>query len=192
MIESKMKLAVAGDAGSFSEEAGRLYSEREGLHVELVYAIDMEGVLTRVDRGDVALGIFPVVNAYGGLVRQAFDAMGRHHFIVVDEFPLDVQQCLMVLPQCTRSEIKNIASHPQALRQCRRTIAREFPKAKIIEWVDTAKAGRDLQAGLLPATTAVIAGARAASLYGLKILEHGIQDIKPNITTFIIVKKYRV
>ena len=108
------------------------------------------------------MGVFPVVNSQGGLVRQAFEAMGRHHFILVDELWLEVQQCLMVLPGLTRLEIKNIATHPQAILQCQRYIKREFPEVKLIEWADTAKAARDLKAGLLPAATAVIAPARSS------------------------------
>ena len=185
----KIRLGVSGDAGSFSEEAGRLYSTREGIDAEIIFAIDMEGALARLDRAEIDLGIFPVVNSQGGLVTQAFEAMGRHEFKLVSELWLEVQQCLMVLPGLRRSEIKNIATHPQAIAQCQRFIKREFPEAKIIEWADTAKAARDLQAGLLPAATAVIAPARVAALYGLELLEYNIQDMRPNLTTFIIVKK---
>jgi len=185
----KIRLGVSGDAGSFSEEAGRLYAGREGIDAEIIFAIDMEGVLARLDRAEIDLGIFPVVNSQGGLVTQAFEAMGRHEFKLVSELWLEVQQCLMVLPGLRRTEIKNIATHPQAIAQCQRFIKREFPEAKIIEWADTAKAARDLQAGLLPAATAVIAPARAATLYGLELLESNIQDMRPNLTTFIIVKR---
>ena len=190
MIESKLKIGVSGDAGSFSEEAGKLYMDRESLNAELVYSIDMEGVLASLERGEINLGIFPVVNSQGGLVHQAFVAMGRHNFTLKDELWLEVQQCLLVLPGLTHKEIKNIATHPQAVLQCQRYIKREFPDAKIIEWADTAKAARDLKAGLLPAATAVIAPARAAGLYGLEILERNIQDMRPNLTTFIVCTNY--
>lgn len=189
MIKTKLKIGVSGDIGSFSEEAGHLYIDREGLKAELVYAIDMEGVLARLERGEIDMGIFPVVNSQGGLVREAFMSMGRRHFTLMDELWLEVQQCLLVLPGLTRAKIKNIATHPQAILQCQRYIKREFPEAKIIDWTDTAKAARDLKAGLLSAATAVIAPARAAKLYDLEILERNIQDMRPNLTTFIIVSK---
>ena len=190
MIEKKIKIGVSGDEGSFSEEAGHLYIDREGLSAELVYAIDMEGVLARLENSEIDMGIFPVVNSQGGLVRQAFTAMGRHHFHLADELWLEIQQCLLILPGQKREEIKNIASHSQAILQCQRYLKREFPEVKLIEWADTAKAARDLKDGLLPKATAVIAPARAASLYGLEILERGIQDMRPNLTTFIICTNY--
>ncbi len=91
-------LAVSGDAGSFSEEAGIVYASREGFESSMIYAIDMEGVLTAVEKGQAELGIFPVVNSRGGLVQTAFEAMGHHLFTLVDEIWIEVQQCLLVKP----------------------------------------------------------------------------------------------
>jgi len=42
---------------------------------------------------------------------------------------------------------------------------------------------------VLKKTTAVIAPARCAALYDLDILEKGIQDQHPNLTTFIVVSR---
>lgn len=184
-----IKLAVSGDAGSFSEEAGLLYAEREFFKPELVYAIGMDGVLQTLDDKKVELGIFPVVNSQGGLVRQAFDAMGNHLFRVIDELWLEVQQCLMVLPGTKKEKIKTVASHSQAIIQCQRYIKREFPNVKTLEWADTAAAARDLASGKLSKDTAVLAPARSAHLYNLEILGRGIQDAHPNLTTFIVVTK---
>lgn len=185
-----IKIAVSGDAGSFSEEAALLYAARQGWREqEIIYAIDMDGVLKSVSEGRADYGIFPVVNSRGGLVQTAFAAMGRYLFQLVGELWFEVYQCLMVMPGIKKTEIKQIASHPQAFSQCERYVKREFPNAKLVDWEDTAKAARDLSDGVLPRHSAVIAPARAAELYGLELLEKGIQDNHPNLTTFIIVKK---
>ncbi|MEK7619267.1 MAG: prephenate dehydratase domain-containing protein [Patescibacteria group bacterium] len=189
MAQERKIIAVSGDAGSFSEEAGLLYASREALEPQLVYAIDMEGVLAAVDNGHCDLGIFPVVNSRGGLVQTAFEAMGRHSFRLVGELWLEVQQCLLARRGVLRAEIKKIASHPQAISQCERYLAREFLGIALEEWEDTAKAARDLSTGVLDPSAAVIAPARSAALYDLDILERGIQDSRPNLTTFIIVTR---
>ncbi len=183
----KTTLAVAGDQGSFSEEAGLMYAGRVGMDPEMVFAIDMEGTLSAVENGKAEFGIFPVVNSRGGLVQTAFEAMGNHLFTLVDEVWLDVHQCLLTLPGVGKSDITEIVSHPQALSQCERHLAKEFPNIKLREWEDTAKAAKDLAVGILPKTAAVIAPARSAAIYGLTILEKAIQDYKPNLTTFIVV-----
>lgn len=185
----KIKLGVSGDAGSFSEEAGLLYAQRNGFKPEIKFCIDMEGVLAALDKKQIDLGIFPVVNSRGGLVQPAFKAMGGHLFNYIDELWLEVYQCMMVKSDVTKKQIKKIATHSQALAQCERYIRKEFPNAQLIEWEDTAKAARDLAKGVLKKDTAVIAPARSAQIYKLKLLAKGIQDNHPNLTTFIIVKK---
>ncbi len=184
-----MKLAVSGDPGSFSEEAGRIYSQREGIEPELVFATDMRGVLVAVDAGDVDQGIFPVVNSRGGLVYPAFEAMGEFRFKMIGELWMEVFQCLMVLPGTTEADITEVTSHSQALAQCDRYLKKTFPALPLNEWQDTAKAAKDLHDGVLPKTTAVIAPARSAQIYGLEIIGKGIQDQRPNLTTFIVVEK---
>lgn len=186
---SKIRIAVSGDAGSFSEEAGLLYAQRNGINAQIIFKTDMEGVLAALDKKQADVGIFPVVNSRGGLVQTAFEAMGKHLFKYTDELWLEVYQCLMVKPGVTKKQIKKIASHPQALSQCERYLRKEFPNAQLIEWEDTAKAAHDLAKGIIKKDTAVIAPARSAQIYNLKLLAKGIQDNHPNLTTFIVVTK---
>lgn len=184
-----MKIAVSGDIGSFSEEAGLLYAQRQGWsNPEMIFAIDMGGVLKSVSEGEADYGVFPVVNSRGGLVQTAFEAMGKYLFKMVDELWFEVYQCLMVLPGTKKEDIKNITTHPQAISQCERFIRREFPNARLNDWEDTAKAAKDLSEGKLSRDTAVIAPARSAQIYNLELLDSGIQDNHPNLTTFIIVE----
>lgn len=184
-----IKLGVSGDAGSFSEEAGLLYAKNNKFNPALDYLIDMEGVLAAVENGTVDLGIFPVVNLRGGLVRMAYEAMGNHNFTVIDELWLNVNQCLIVKPGIAINQITDIVSHSQGIAQCREYIQKNLDNIELIEWQDTAKAAKDLAQGILHQTSAVIAPANAAHIYGLEIIAENIQDINPNLTAFIIVKK---
>lgn len=188
-MAQKLILGVSGEKGSFSEEAGELYSQQAGHNTTLDYLVDMEGVLSAVSAGRVDLGIFPVVNARGGLVKMAFDAMGKYLFFVEDQFVLNVQQCLLARPGIAFAQIEKIASHPQGFAQCEKFLEKELKSKERLMWQDTAKAARELAEGALDARTAVIASAKAASLYGLGVIAEGIQDIQPNLTTFIIVSR---
>jgi prephenate dehydratase len=100
----------------------------------------------------------------------------------------EVYQCLLHKPGIARNQITQIASHPQALKQCERYLKQEYPRATLLEWSDTAQAAKDLAEGTLPEYTAVIAPSRSAQIYGLEFLDRGIQDAHPNLTTFIIVQ----
>lgn len=188
-MTNSVKLGVSGDAGSFSEEAGQLYAAKVGIDNPILdYLIDMEGVLAAIEKGNVDLGIFPVVNSRGGLVRMAFDAMGKHQFKVVDELWLNVHQCLLVKPGVAVNQIKKIVSHPQAIAQCKQYFQNNFHDVEFIEAQDTAKAAKELSLGLLDPNCAVIAAERAAHIYGLEVIAKDIQDDMLNLTAFIIVK----
>ena len=86
----------------------------------------------------------------------------------------------------TAGSIREITSHDQALKQCRMYLKSKWPKVKVAEYADTAKAAEDLSKGKLPKTTAIIASRAAAELYGLDILEESIQDLKFNYTSFVV------
>lgn len=186
----RQRIGISGKEGSFSEEAAQKYCRDEKIfQPEFFYLVSVEGVLSSLDQGDIGLGIFPIENSNGGLVFEAVIAMSKHLFTIKKFFEIDVRQNLMASPGVKASEIKLIASHQQALRQCRMYLQRVWPGAELKEWEDTALAAKDLHEGRLPKTAAVIASKRAAEMYGLKMLEEGIQDLKFNFTTFLAVTK---
>jgi prephenate dehydratase len=188
-MKNKIVFAVSGDQGSFSEKAAHVYAQKNNLAVELRYLLDMENVLAAVETQDAELGIFPIVNLRGGLVKMAFTAMGKHQFTPIDELWLEINQCLLAQSDCEASQIKKIVSHAQALAQCKNYLQQHFPDAELIEWQDTAKAARDLADHKIDKSCAVIAPETSATLYGLKVLAAHIEDEQPNLTAFVIVRK---
>ena len=187
-----MKIGVMGAKGSFSEEAGRLYAHKAGLKkFALDYLVSAENVLSALEGGAIDIGIFPIENSNGGIVLEAVHAMAKHRFAIKKLFELDVHHNLLVKKGVTADKIKTITSHDQAIKQCRMYLKRIWPKVKIKEYDDTAKAAADLAAGKLPPSTAVIASRAAAQVYKLDILEESIQDLKFNYTSFIAATKIR-
>lgn len=183
-----LRIGVSGDVGSFSEEAGFTYAAKaQGGKSEMSYLIDMEGVLAALSRDEIDVGIFPFVNYNSGIVWPAFSAMGKYSFVPIDDLQLNVEQCLMAKSELALSEIKELYSYTPAFEQCKCFINQYG--FKLIDWGDTAKAARDLASGILPANAGVVASAHAAKSYGLVMLKQGIQDLQPNITRFIVVKK---
>lgn len=186
-----MKIGVMGAKGSFSEEAGRTYAKKwlKGKKFTIEYLVTAENVLTAVEAGAVDIGILPIENSNGGVVIESVYAMAKHRFQIKKMFEIDVHHCLLVKDGSTAGSIKTIVSHDQALKQCRMYLKRRWPKVKVGEYMDTAKAAEDLANGKLPKTTAVIASRAAAEAYGLSILEESIQDLKFNYTSFIVAVK---
>jgi prephenate dehydratase len=181
------RIGVMGIRGSFSEEAALEYARDNALgEVEIIELLSTEGVLSAVEDGRIDYGIFALENSNGGVVYESVYAMAAHRFRVVDLFEIDVNHTLLVHPDLEgRQQIDRIASHQQAIRQCRMWLRHNFPTTLVTEEADTAEAARMLGAGELPPTAAVIAAERCAELFGLRVLERRIQDLKFNFTTFV-------
>lgn len=182
-------IGISGDVGSFSEEAGLRYMEKMQINLTLKYLIDMEGVLSELNDHKIDIGILPVVNLRGGLVRMAFEAMGKYQYKLIDELWLEVNHCLLMHPNGLTNKLHNIVSHPQAFLQCGNYLQKHFSNTSLTEWQDTAIAARELANGHLSPITAVIAPERAAHIYGLNVVAKNIQDENPNLTAFIIVER---
>jgi len=191
MKKSKIKkIGISGGKGSFSEQAALYYCHKYKIsNFKIFYLISVERVLRNLNKNKIDLGIFPIENSNGGIVYEAVYAMAKYTFKIERIFEIDIRHNLLCLPSQKKKDIKKIASHPQALKQCRMYLKRKWPKAELIEWSDTAEAAKALAKGKLPKDTAVIAPFECANLYGLKILEENIQDLKFNFTTFLAVKK---
>lgn len=184
-----MRIGVSGDLGSFSEEAGIKYANIQQIKdYQIIPLIDMEGVLTALSRHEIDIGVFPVVNNNSGLVKPAFKAMGRHLFNVIDEVHLDVVQCLLAKTSIPLDKLTIIYSYTPAFQQCKEFLS-TLSHVKIIDWGDTAKAARDLAKGTFGENSAVIGSALAAKVYNLQIISDNIQDVKPNVTMFVVVTK---
>ena len=185
-----MKIGVMGARGSFSEQAGEKYCIKENYgSAEILPLISAENVLMALHNGEIDRGIFPIENSNGGIVLEAVYAMAKYNFQIEQMFELDVHHMLLVKPHVTAAHIQTIASHDQALKQCRMYIKRMWPICDVTPYADTAKAAEDLANGILPDTTAVIASRRAAELYRLEILEESVQDLKFNYTVFVVAKQ---
>jgi prephenate dehydratase len=185
-----MNIGVSGSKGSFSEQAAEQWIKNNGLTgANIVYLVSFEPLFDALDAGSIDLGIFPVFNSTMGLVKPAMHALAHHHAEIEGFFDVDVVQCLLSLPGVTKDQINTIVSQQPALDQCPEYISREFPNAKIVPSEDTAKAAADVAAGKYSKTTAAIGPKSCARLYGLELLEEGVQDLKHNYTSFLAVTK---
>jgi len=124
----------------------------------------------------------PVENSSEGPVTQTLDQLANYPKVsIVDSFSLAVPQHLMAPPRTRLSDIQQVCSHPQALGQCRNTLARLLPKAELI--AESSTAGAALRVARTPHMAAVASNA-AARIHKLSILRRNIQDGDQNVTRF--------
>lgn len=175
------RLAFLGPRGTFSEEAALRY-DPDG---QLVPFVSISAVAAAIGSGRADEGVVPIENSLEGPVTETLDTLIHSSELSVrSEIVLPIEHLLLARAGAKASDIKIIASMPQALAQCRQFIEQRFPKATLEAALSTAAAveemmGRD--------NAAAIGNRRAAELYGAEVLAQGIQDRTTNLTRFVIL-----
>lgn len=178
-----MRIAYQGAEGAYSEAAAR----RAWPHAETVGHESFEAVFEAVAAGQVSHGILPVENSVGGSIHRNYDLLLEYDLPIVAETELPVTHSLLALPGVEKAAIRRVFSHPQGLAQCERYL-RHLRGVELVATYDTAGSARMIRDGGLR-DTAAIASARAAELFGLEVLESGIQDFADNVTRFVLIAR---
>lgn len=176
-----MATAFLGPRGTFSEEAA-LALAKGG---ELVAFDSFPALTSAVETGLAAEAVLPLENSIEGSVGGNLDLLIHETPLRMRaEVVLPIRHFLVTAPGVGLAEVRVVASHPQALGQCRRFLERCLPKAEQTATLSTAGAVRETVEGGAP-DRAAIGTARAAELYGGAILAHDIQDVRSNLTRFV-------
>ena len=180
-----MKIAFQGEHGAYSEQAVFDYfGEVKSLPCE-----SFDAVFEAVNNGRSDAALIPVENSLAGSIHQNYDLLLRNDLHIAGEYLLRVRHCLIALPGVKIDEIKKAISHPQALGQCADYLRKHGIQAEQV--YDTAGSVKLLkESGARD--TAGIASRRAAELYGMQILEEGIEDNAENYTRFLAIQKEAV
>jgi prephenate dehydratase len=191
-MDRPLSIAFLGAPGSFSEDAARVHAGRAAQSAVLHGLPEPEALTAGLAQGACDRAVLPVANTSGGLVRAALQSLSGRRFEVLDEVELAVSLWLFVRGAgVALADVARVVSHPQALRQSARTLARLLPGRASEPASDTASAARALALGTLDASTAVLASARAGERYGLVALARDVQDEAENRTFFAVLGRPR-
>lgn len=176
-----MRIAFQGEPGAYSEAA----ASRWRSHAETVPCPAFEDVFAAVESGRATCGVLPIENSIGGTIHRNYDLLLQHELRIVGEVELPVVHNLVALPGATLGGLRVVYSHPQALAQCDRFL-RSLGGVEVVATYDTAGSAKIVcERGEV--AVAAIASARAAEVFGLVILQAGIQDFADNITRFLVI-----
>lgn len=178
-----MKLAIQGEAGSFSEEAAK----RMVPGCCVVSCAQSAEVFDRLERGSVAGAVIPIENSLAGSVAEHFDLLLAHSVFIQREFLLRIVHNVIAAPGVKLRDLRRVYSHPVALAQCR-DFLRRHPRMEAVPFYDTAGSVKHVVENGL-ADSAGIAGRSAAVAFGGKILAAGVEDDKRNFTRFFLIRK---
>jgi prephenate dehydratase len=178
-----MKVAFQGEPGAYSEQA---VFEYFGKDAESVPCESFDAMFDSVAAGASDAALAPIENSLAGSIHQNYDLLLRRDLRITGEYFLRVKHCLIAHPAAQKADIKKAISHPQALGQCADYLRSRNIKAEQV--YDTAGSVKLLkESGARD--TAAIASRRAAELYGMSILEEGIEDNPENYTRFLAIQR---
>lgn len=186
-------IGIQGGNGSFNHAAALELIEKYSLpHPDIRFLITSEAVLGALNNGDVDFGVFAIENSASGTVLPSIYSMSKYPHEIIEVHDMPLVQCLLARPGQDMSVARKIVTHPQAIKQCAKTLAEKFPQLSwdyLSDEYDTAACAAQLAQGLLPADTVVIASKIAATLHGLQIVHTGLNDDPDNFTSFVFAKR---
>ena len=177
------RITIQGQPGCFHETAARC--SFPGEQVEILPCDSFDQQFARMAADPTLLGIAAIENTIAGSLLPNHELLRRSSLAVIGEYKLRISHVLAALPGEAPCDIGEVHSHPIALMQCGDYL-KAHPAMKVVERYDTAGSAREIAEQRLRGTAA-ICGAGAAELYGLEILERGIETNKHNFTRFLVV-----
>lgn len=187
-IEKKnVRIAYQGLEGAYSHAAVIQFF---GEQADMFHVRQFEDAARAVFEGRADYAVLPIENSSAGAVSDNYDLLLKYENYIVAEVFVPVCHCLLGTQDAELSDIKTVLAHPQALMQSSQYLnAREDWSQISVE--NNAVAARTVSEDANKSQAAV-ASRTAAEIYGLKVLEEGINHNRKNTTRFLILSKQPV
>ncbi len=182
----KTRVVFQGAEGAYSQEAMKQYF---GDKINCFHVDTFRDAMEALEEGSCDFAVLPIENSTAGSVSEVYDLLVKFENYIVGEQIIKIEHCLMGVPGTSKENIRTVFSHPQSLLQSAKYLS-EHPWQQI-SMKNNAFAARKV-AEDKDMTQAAVAGAHAAEIYGLEILERGINLDSSNSTRFIIVSNQKI
>lgn len=140
--------------------------------------------LEAVKDGRAGSAIIPIENSRNGRVADIHFLLPESGLSIVAEYFMPITHALIGLPGATPASIVSAYSHPQAIGQSRQYLRKHDIVG--LSHADTAGAAAFVAEQGDP-VLAALAPPMAADLYGLDIIENGVEDASDNTTRFVVL-----
>ena len=177
-----LNVAYSGVEGAFADIAARRIFP-DAVHTGYP---NFDAAYKAVQNGECECAVLPIENSYAGVVGHVMDLMFEGDLYVNGIYTLPITQNLLGIEGGSISSVRTVVSHPQALAQCAEYIKAHGWKAE--QAPNTAIAAQRVAEGKDP-SVAAIASAETASLYGLQLLDHDINESSANTTKFAVFSR---
>jgi len=180
-----LTVAIQGVRGSNHDAAAQHFFGAQNLEYEACASFNQ--LANALASGRVQAAVMAIENTIAGSIMPNYALLQAHEFHIVGELYLRISHCLMALPGQALHQLHTVRSHPMALMQCQNFLTAN-PHLTPTEVADTAQAAEHI-AQRAETGVAAIAPAVAAELYGLTVLEKGIETDAENFTRFLVLQR---
>ncbi|WP_338728311.1 prephenate dehydratase [Haladaptatus sp. DJG-WS-42] len=168
-----MRAVTLGPVGTYSHRAANAVAD------EVEFRESMTAIVEAVVAGEYRRGVIPIENSIEGSVTESLDALATHDLAVVAELVTPIRHALLAQGET----FETVASHSQALAQCRGYLEEHYPDVSIEAVASTARGVE------LAREDPTVAGIGHPDTAGddLTVLAEDIQDRSSNETRFLVI-----
>lgn len=181
-----IRVVYQGAPGAYSQAAMFQYF---GEDVNCVHVDTFKDALSCIEEGSADYAVLPIENSTAGIVSEVYDRLLEFEAYIVAEQDIKIEHCLMATPGTKKEQIQRVYSHAQSLMQSAQYLQQ-------YDWQQISMKNNAFAANKVAmendVTQAAIAGEHAAKIYGLEILEKGINQEVDNTTRFVVVSNQKI
>jgi prephenate dehydratase len=170
-----MTTLTLGPAGTYSHRAARAVADDE----DIAFRESVTAIVEAVADGAADRGVVAVENSIEGSVTESLDAFADHEVAVVREVITPIRHALLAQSE----DFDVVASHGQALAQCRSYLDANYPEADLEAVASTARGVERARED--PAFAGI--GHPDNADDDLRVLAEDIPDKRSNATRFVVV-----
>ncbi|GAB3678156.1 prephenate dehydratase [Halopiger thermotolerans] len=172
-----MNAVTLGPEGTYSHRATTAVADDGAID----FRQSVTAIVDAVASGEYDRGVIPIENSIEGSVTESLDALAEYDVAVVREIVTPIRHALLA----QGPEFDTVASHSQALAQCRSYLEREYPDATLEAVASTAQGVEFARED--PSVAGIGHPANADGGNGLEVLAEDIQDRDSNATRFFAI-----
>lgn len=182
LSQRKAEVAYLGPEATFTHLAGVKYFGQSATYKPME---TIDDVFAEVEKGRTTYGIVPVENSIEGAVFSTLDSFMKYKVQICGEIQLEICHNL-VCRSGNIEDIQTVASHAQALAQCRGWLRKNLPSVPTLQVFST---GAAAQMAANNPNIGAIASSLAIKTHDLQIVVKGIEDYMGNTTRFLVIGK---
>jgi len=180
-----VRYVYLGPEGTFAEQALRTLPQAKA--AQLDPAASVPEALDAVRSGEADAALVPLENSIGGAEGVTLDEIaGGSPLVITGEVVLPVNFVLGARGGTSLTEIRTVAAHPNAARQCRGWLRDNLPGATVVEVLSNGAAAVAAADGSYDAAICAPIGATRNKL---AVLAEQIADRKDSLTRFALVAR---